>query len=60
MYSQTHGPQSPDLSNNPFLTDPTNAQTRFPDISSSTSQDPNNAMYNAWLQSQGANVNGEA
>lgn len=35
MYAQNHGPQSPGLSNNPFLSDPSDAHQRFPDLTSS-------------------------
>ena len=55
MY-QSYGAQSPDLTNNPFITDPSNAQSRFPDISSASSPDPYNTQYNAWMQSQGTHT----
>jgi hypothetical protein len=49
MYSQ-YGNGVPELSNNPFVNDPRNADTRFPDISGS---DPTSLQYALWLQSQG-------
>ncbi|KAF5367481.1 hypothetical protein D9758_003723 [Tetrapyrgos nigripes] len=36
--------------NNPFVSDPTNAQSRYPDIQSSNSPDPNAAQFTSWLQ----------
>jgi hypothetical protein len=55
MYSQSYGAQSPDLTNNPFINDPSNPHTRFPDISS-IAQDPQNNPQ--WIQSPGSNDNG--
>jgi hypothetical protein len=55
MYSQNYASQSPGLSNNPFIDDPSNPHTRYPDISSSIPQDLNGAQYNSWSQSPGGN-----
>lgn len=49
MYSQYHGNGVSELSNNPFVNDPRNPDTRFPDISTS---DPSSVQYALWLQSQ--------
>jgi hypothetical protein len=40
--------------NNPFVSDPTNAQSRYPDIQSSNSPDPNAAQFTSWLQPGGS------
>ncbi|KAH7930143.1 hypothetical protein BV22DRAFT_1028644 [Leucogyrophana mollusca] len=58
MYSNGYGPQSPgaDLSNNPFINDPSNPHTRFPDISGSLSSPPpqlhQQSSYNNGYQQQ--------
>jgi hypothetical protein len=48
-----NGYNSPQLTNNPFINDPTNAQSRFPDISDSTSPD-NASQFTSWMQSGGS------
>lgn len=46
----------PELTNNPFINDPSNPQTRFPDISggsTSSSPAPQNSQYTSWLPGGG-------
>lgn len=58
MYAPNHGYSTtspgPDLSNNPFINDPSNPHTRFPDISASTSPGPSAIapQYTSWGQPQ--------
>lgn len=47
MYSNGYG--SPEITNNPFINDPSNAQTRFPDLNSPSSP-LNGGQYTQWLQ----------
>jgi len=45
--------RSPDLSNNPFINDPSQPHTRFPDLNSQSSvQDPGTSQFAPWLQQQ--------
>jgi hypothetical protein len=46
MYNNAY--TSPAFTNNPFINDPTNAQSRFPDISSPSPS--NSTQYTQWLQ----------
>ncbi|THV07413.1 hypothetical protein K435DRAFT_643849 [Dendrothele bispora CBS 962.96] len=43
--------------NNPFVSDPTNAQSRYPDIDSTGSPGPSSTQFTSWLQS-GTSSNG--
>jgi len=45
MYNNGYG--SPEITNNPFINDPSNPQTRFPDISASS---PPIGQFTQWLQ----------
>ena len=47
MYNNDYS--TPAFTNNPFINDPTNVQSRFPDLSSSPSPS-NNTQYTKWLQ----------
>lgn len=49
-----NGYNSPPLTNNPFISDPTNAQSRFPDISGSNSPEPNASQFTSWMQPGGS------
>ncbi|KAK0469798.1 uncharacterized protein EV420DRAFT_1496607 [Desarmillaria tabescens] len=42
-----YGTSGPEITNNPFVTDPTNSERRFPDISGA---DPSNGQFTSWLQ----------
>ncbi|KAK0450175.1 hypothetical protein EV421DRAFT_1899691 [Armillaria borealis] len=42
-----YGASGPAITNNPFVTDPTNSESRFPDISGA---DHTNGQYTSWLQ----------
>ncbi|KAF7986481.1 hypothetical protein HWV62_31279 [Athelia sp. TMB] len=54
MYAQNYGPQSPGLSNNPFLSDPSDAHQRFPDLTSSAQSSFNpNPQQSYGQQGQG-------
>ncbi|KAJ3997424.1 hypothetical protein F5050DRAFT_1799077 [Lentinula boryana] len=50
-----NGYSSPPITNNPFSSDPTNAQSRYPDLSgSSPSPDPSGSQFISWLQPGGS------
>ncbi|KAJ4477228.1 hypothetical protein J3R30DRAFT_3657726 [Lentinula aciculospora] len=50
-----NGYSSPPITNNPFISDPTNAQSRYPDLSgSSPSPDPNGSQFTSWIQPRGS------
>lgn len=49
-----NGYQSPQFTNNPFISDSTNAQSRFPDISGSASPEPNASQFTSWMQPGGS------
>jgi len=59
MYSQGYGTQGSDFTNNPFINDPTNPQTRFPAIPPIT-QEPIGQYNSQWVQSPGVDYNGTA
>lgn len=48
MYSQSYNAQSPGITNNPFLNDPSSTHTRFPDISSISDSPPNVQYTSQW------------
>ncbi|KAF9468098.1 hypothetical protein BDZ94DRAFT_1247177 [Collybia nuda] len=47
MYSNGYG--GPEITNNPFIDDPSHPQTRFPDLNHPSSP-PNGGQYTQWLQ----------
>ena len=53
MYNNAYSTSA--FTNNPFISDPTNAQSRFPDLT--TPSPPNNTQYTQWLQSAQPNAN---
>ncbi|KAF8656190.1 hypothetical protein AX16_002628 [Volvariella volvacea WC 439] len=53
MYRNGYGAASPPISNNPFAADPTNAHSRFPDITGA-GQNPAASQYTSWVQSTGS------
>lgn len=60
MYNQGYGATSSELTNNPFVNDPTNPSTRYPDISgtiTSPGQDLPAGQFTSWLQPGALNAN---
>ncbi|TFK40346.1 hypothetical protein BDQ12DRAFT_680787 [Crucibulum laeve] len=55
MYNNGYGAASPPLTNNPFLSDTAHPSSRFPDITSPTSD--NGSQYTSWLTGGGQNSN---